>query len=344
MNRRSFLRSTLTAFFASLSFGIVGRALASSAAPGPITRIAFGSCLYQTEEQPIWKGVHAAKPQLFAFLGDTIYADTEDMAKMKKDYAILDAVSDFARLRKKIPVIGTWDDHDYGKNDGGAEYAMKKQSKELMMDFYREPRDSERRKRDGVYTSYFYGEAPCRLQVILLDLRTFRTPLKTRTADLWGYDGDTSPGATLLGQAQWAWLEDQLRQPADLRILCSSVQFASSEHEWEKWANFPREKERLVTLIDRLGLRNLVVLSGDMHFAELSKETTPSGIELFDLTASGLNVIEKVNVLNSKRLHHKDNFAHFGFVQIDWKKRLVRLEIRDEKNKVAFGKNVRFIG
>jgi hypothetical protein len=73
--------------------------------------------------------------------------------------------------------IATWDDHDYGVNDGGKEYPKKEESKKIFLDFFKEPDTSSRWKHKGIYTSYYYGEAGKKLQVIVLDCRTFRDRL-----------------------------------------------------------------------------------------------------------------------------------------------------------------------
>ena len=43
------------------------------------TVIAFGACAHENKPQPIWDAIVNAKPDLFIFAGDNIYADTEDM-------------------------------------------------------------------------------------------------------------------------------------------------------------------------------------------------------------------------------------------------------------------------
>src|SRR5947207_3390675 len=53
-----------------------------------LDRIAFGSCANQYEPQPIWKAVGAARPQLFLFIGDAMYADlvpTDKGYKLTRD-------------------------------------------------------------------------------------------------------------------------------------------------------------------------------------------------------------------------------------------------------------------
>jgi len=40
-----------------------------------ITKIAFGSCTFQWDEQPIWNTITNAEPDLFLFIGDAIYGN-----------------------------------------------------------------------------------------------------------------------------------------------------------------------------------------------------------------------------------------------------------------------------
>lgn len=50
--------------------------------------------------------------------------------------------------------VGTWDDHDYGVNDGDSSYVDKRESQRLLLDFLDEHRDSPRHHRDGVYNAW----------------------------------------------------------------------------------------------------------------------------------------------------------------------------------------------
>ena len=61
----------------------------------PLSRVAFGSCAHQERDQPIWGPIVGEKPELFLFLGDVIYADTEDMKVMKQKYDKLGQGSTF---------------------------------------------------------------------------------------------------------------------------------------------------------------------------------------------------------------------------------------------------------
>ena len=60
-------------------------------ADGVLRRTAFGSCAKENRKQPIWDAVVDARPELFAFLGDNVYGDTDDMAVLAGKYAKLAA-------------------------------------------------------------------------------------------------------------------------------------------------------------------------------------------------------------------------------------------------------------
>ena len=254
-----------------------------------VSRIGFGSCARENRPQPIWDAVRACNPDLFLLIGDNIYANTEDMAVMKRKYDQLAAIPQFAALRREVPVMGTWDDHDYGNNNVGAEYPMKAQAQQLLLDFFGVGKDDPRRKREGVYHAQVFGPEGKRVQIILLDLRYHRSPLISADgSDRPPYVPNTDPAATMLGDEQWQWLEQQLHQPAEVRLLISSIQLVAQDAGAEMWMNFPLEREKLFNLIRDTGAAGVVVLSGDRHFADLSLMDAGLGYPLYDLTSSGL--------------------------------------------------------
>ena len=180
--------------------------------------VAFGSCVHQDHEQPIWKAINAENADLFVLLGDNIYGDTEDMAVLQAKYQKLGSNAGFQQLRASTPLVAVWDDHDFGRNDGGGDYPKKAESRQIMLDFFEEPADSPRRTQEGgIYTSYEYGPPGQRVQLILLDLRWNRGTLErvgavqnqtTRVPRRMGpYKAHKDDKQPFLGEAQWRWLE-----------------------------------------------------------------------------------------------------------------------------------------
>jgi len=314
-----------------------------AASSQPISRIAFGSCADQNKPQPILHDVVKQKPELFIYLGDNVYGDTEDMKLLKKKYDKLGAKPEFKKLKEACPVIATWDDHDYGINDGGAEYPKKKQSKEVFLDFWGEPKNSERRNHEGIYTSYYYGEGEQRVQVILLDSRTFKTPWKTgKHNGIEGYVPNPDPAATMLGAQQWEWLEKELQQPATLRIIGMSTQFLPQYNGYEEWCYMPREKQRLLDYISGKKIKGVLFISGDTHYAELSKMPNEGSYPLYELTSSGLTKTWKFIAPNEYRVGEGVRENNFGIIDIDWKSQLVTLWIQDIKGNTRIKQQVGF--
>jgi alkaline phosphatase D len=306
--------------------------------PGPpldpaaeLQRIAFGSCLHQDHPQPILDVITRKQPGLMLMLGDNVYADAEDEATLREAYATLGRREEWARLRAAAPMLATWDDHDYGRNDAGAEYPLREASQGIMLDFFGEPTDSPRRGRSGVYHAVTLGPAGRRVQVIMLDTRYFRGALR-RGPIIGHYARSDDARETLLGEAQWAWLAEQLRRPAELRLLVSSIQLVGDDHDYERWDEFPHERERLLTLLRDTRASGVIVLSGDRHYAELSVlEGSTVGYPLHDLTSSSLNrPLGSAFEGNRRRVGPVVDSANFGSVEVDWAGGVITLRIWDE--------------
>ncbi len=247
-------------------------------------------------------------------------------------------------------MIATWDDHDYGKNDAGAEWEHKDGAQEAFLDFFAVPKDDPRRKQKGVYSAPIYGPPGKRVQIILMDTRYFRSPLKKAPFDpktrIAGYLPDPDPNATFLGAEQWKWLEEQLKKPAEVRLLISSVQVIPDEHPFEKWGNFPKEREKLYALINSTGANGVIILSGDRHLGEISLDTKAIGYPLYDITSSGFNQASKTwraPEKNSYRVAGMPFGDNFGFITIDWSGNDPRIvvQVRDVDGDVACGIKVR---
>jgi len=316
-----------------------------------LTRIAFGSCAEGGKEQTIWEAVLATKPELFLFLGDNVYGDTRDMTDLRARYAELARQPGFMKLRATTPIAVTWDDHDFGEDDAGGDYPQKEASRQIFFDFWGEPADSPRRARDGVYASYVFGPPGRRVQVILLDLRYNRTPLVrqepgARNYRTWAwarhkkglevpgpYARNPDPKATMLGESQWQWLERQLETPADVRLIGSSLQVLADFPGWEGWSLFAHDQQRLYELIRRKRANGVVFLSGDMHYAELSKLDVNVPYTLWDLTSSGLTEVWPAATPNANRVSDVIREPNFGLVEIDWQgaQTTVTLSVVDQR-------------
>ncbi len=328
--------------------GLLTQGFADDEPQRPLTRIAFGSCAKQDRPQPIWDSILAQRPEVFLFLGDNIYADTRDPEVMRAKYTQLAAIPGYQRLKANTRILATWDDHDYGENDAGREYPMKEEAQRIFNDFFEVPADSPRRQRPGIYDAEIVGPAGRRVQFLLLDTRYFRDPLNNvGRREVNGYrTGPYAPveddSATMLGQAQWKWLADELRKPAEVRIIASSIQLVSGEHGWETWGNMPAERQRLYDLIGETRAQGAIVVSGDRHLAEISCDKVNGPYPIYDATSSSLNSPFGANIEepNPHRLGKIYPGANFGTINIDWPANRLTLAIHNLQGEVVLKQDV----
>ncbi|MEP3209427.1 MAG: alkaline phosphatase D family protein [Maribacter sp.] len=252
--------------------------------------ITFGSCNKHDLPNLLWDDIAATNPDVWIWGGDIIYADTDDMVKLRKTYKAQNEVLGYKNLKGKVPVIGSWDDHDYGLNDGGVEFSAKRESQQEFLDFLDVPKDSPRRAQEGVYTTHDYDTPGGSIKVIVLDTRYFRTALTPDTETKKRNTPNKYGEGTILGATQWQWLNETLStSDAAFNVIVSSIQFLSNEHGFECWGNFPHEVDKLKNMIATSKAKGVLILSGDRHISEFSK-TKVDGLDynLIDFTSSGL--------------------------------------------------------
>lgn len=326
-----------------------------------LNRIAFGSCAKQSKDQPIWDAILAAKPDLFIFLGDNVYLDTRDPEEMRAKYAQLAQKPGFQKLRETTPILAVWDDHDFGENDAGVEYPMKEEARKIFCDFWGEAAASPRRSRDGIYSAYLFGPVGKRIQIILPDLRFNRSEilhldLGGKSYRAWEQElaaaGRPVPGpyarnpelkASMLGEDQWRWLEAQLRLPADIRILASSLQVLADFPGWEAWINYAQDHQRLIETIRKTKAHGLICISGDTHYGEVSRLDANVPYPLWDFTSSGLTEVWHVLPPNALRVGEAYRARNFGLIDIAWNKMggpKLKVAICGEQGHVALSQSI----
>jgi alkaline phosphatase D len=303
--------------------------------PSEISRFAFGSCAHQDYEIPILSAIQGQKPQLYVGMGDNVYASRPETKPISEAYRRMSLRPEFQSFRKAIPMIATWDDHDYGQNDGGIENPEKQEAREAFLNFFPYAKERVQPLQGGIYHSVEFGSGDRLVRFIMLDTRWDRSPLNRLEVD--GQKRvlpNTDHKARVLGEDQWRWLEAELSKPARMIFLVSSIQVLSDQHQFESWSRFPQERQRLLTLLQKKSGQNIFILSGDRHRGEMSQALFPK-MSLWDFTASSLNrpapVVEETNPYRQGPLYAGENF---GLAEINWERNLMFVSLRDLEGKI----------
>lgn len=299
--------------------------------------IAFGSCNKQHKTNYLWQEVLKNNPNLWIWGGDIIYSDTEIMSIMKENYNTVLNQKGYRTIKNKLPIMATWDDHDYGLNDGGLEFRKKKEAQQLFLDFLEIDKKSERRKREGIYHSKVFNTKKGSIKVIVLDTRYHRSSL-TKTPGKKRYKPNKYGEGTVLGKSQWKWLTAELvNSKADFNVIVSSIQVLSAEHGFETWGNFPHEVDKLKAIIKNSKAKKVLLLSGDRHISEFSKvNVNKLSYPILDFTSSGLT--HSYNGFsfepNQFRVQQVVSEISFGILQFNFEKNEIRMQMRGKKNKL----------
>ena len=308
-----------------------------------ITKIAFGSCNNQNKNQSMWKTIKKDQPNLFIFLGDNVYADTENMEKMTSRYNDLWTDSFFESFRQVTPLLATWDDHDYGENDAGMEYPQKEESKNIFLDYFDPTNEKRRYQEGGIYTSYLLGPKGKRIHIILLDSRYSRSQLnkhnffkslyRRQFKGMGPYRPSMDQESTILGKDQWNWLEKEFNKKADLRIIGTSIQALAEFTGWEAWANIPHERSRLLGLIKKFSKTPTFIISGDVHRGEMAQVKLDDYSSILEVTSSGLTHTTRKIPPNKHRLYKPILKPHFGVIEVDWGNKII-FSLKGKKGQV----------
>ena len=207
---------------------------------------------------PSFYAAAALDPDLVFVLGDWDYRNPTNLTDMRKMHSGLRGPetplgNDFFKtmIAKQIPVIKGWDDHDYANNNSSMKVPRRAAALQAFGEYHILGDDNGFPQ--GIWQHYRYGN----VGIYLLDLRSNRDKSwKSRT---------------ILGPEQKVWLEDRLLASADdatvrWRIILTSVPFNSTVYkDKDPWTGYPADRSWLINLIQSNAIKNVALVTGDLH-------------------------------------------------------------------------------
>ena len=243
-------------------------------------RVGFGSCcrIQLDPVQRIWNVARVLEPDMFIWLGDNIYADSDQAQILVDLYARGRVVERIEPFLRSTPQLATWDDHDFGYNDSDSLSPYRDVSLKVFKDFWANPAYGEEGN-PGVYFKQSYGG----VDFFVLDGRYHRDPT----------DRPDNASKTMLGARQKAWLKEQLlASDAAFKVLAVGGGWSCAENEdgGDSWAVYMTERNELFDFIRDNDISGVVCISGDSHMGELNciPWSEKGGYDFYDFCSSPL--------------------------------------------------------
>jgi len=251
--------------------------------------IAFGSCFFLADSDPVWGGqeygggfgildaIAAMKPDLMLWAGDNLYfqkPDEFDPTSMAARYQRQRTFPALQKLLTAAPHLAIWDDHDYGPNDADMSYVMKGESLQLFRRYWANP-NYGLPDVPGVFGRARWGD----VDIFLLDDRWYRSANRA-------IDGTDK---TMFGALQLNWLRNALiYSQAPVKLVVNGSQMWNRVNRFEGWNHFATEQRAFADWLLAQRIDGVVFLSGDRHFTELLKVSRPGTYPLYEFTSSPL--------------------------------------------------------
>lgn len=257
------------------------------------------TCRDSKEGFPIFKAINKEPLDFFIGLGDMIYADgtceatgrygnaqvagefiqAANMENYWAHWKYNRADEDYRHLLASMPYYAIWDDHevvnDFGPLHDTRDTAPYTPGEKLLpkglnafLDYNPLAENSETPKR--LYRSINWGKY---MEMFILDTRQYRDA---------NFEADNAEHPkTMLGREQVVWLKEALKKSnATWKVIVSSVPMSiptgsAGPRGRDGWANYQEEGGFEYELTDILrfmrtnGMRNVVFLTTDVHFAEV---------------------------------------------------------------------------
>lgn len=282
--------------------------------PKTLQKFAFGSCNKQNLNQSHWKTIASNQPDLWLWLGDNIYANGLSETDRAAEYNKLKGNTHYNAFAQEIAIDGIWDDHDYYDNNSDGSYKEKSKSQKVHLDFLDIPLMSPRRLQEGIFHSIEYGEDQQKIEFLMLDVRYFR-----------GLNKDYPN----LGFIQSEWVKHRLAiSDAQLIFIVSGInitsEYTSYTFKTEGFNQYKKDRMRFLDMIDSAN-RNVIILSGDRHVADITDAPLASGRSVLEFMSSGLTHHANYSFPNPHRIGPEVQSNNYGEISLAWRDRALEV-------------------
>jgi alkaline phosphatase D len=199
----------------------------------------------------------------------------------RRRYALYRTDADLQEVHRQHPFIAVWDDHEIANNawrDGAqnhqadeGDYHRRRDAAYQAFLEWLPVRDTGSARQPLIYRSFAIGDLA---DLVMLDTRLAGRDVQVERTNVLGIE---DPRRSILGPAQEHWLAGELhesvRAGSRWQILGQQVMFAPQTPtdtpggNPDSWDGYRISRSRVLDMVERSQVPNLVVLTGDVHSA-----------------------------------------------------------------------------
>jgi hypothetical protein len=274
-----------------------------------LPRIAVMSCMNDLPVSRIemWNSASTANADYYFFIGDVIYGDniiSHGPDKLWSRFVDSRARIPFYSWKHLKPVLGIWDDHDFGKNNAGGDYIHKEKNLETFKAFLAQEVSPNQSVLSAGPGNSFYLKA-FKQNFLFLDNRYYRKLTQEQRV-------------SFLGTEQLSWT-DRLMQAArgePTWVLQGSPFFGRVEKGETSYQNTAPEEMQIFLSQVKKWNSPCVFIGGDLHYSEVSElDSSILGYKSYEVISSAMHSLPRLSFYDNpnKKLQGtlEDNFLIF---------------------------------
>jgi hypothetical protein len=243
----------------------------------------IASCMdenWKDLQKAMWTQVLEHGADAIFLIGDNVYADLPakitTAEQLIRRYSEAREGIELFRSPKLVPIMATWDDHDYGVNDGDRTWFLKNASTSTFFGFFPQEKAGAEFQRGPGVSSWWKAFG---VNFALLDDRSFRSP-----------NGLDTPDQTHFGAEQEKWIQQGLKGAREPVLLMSGDQFFGDYKACESYeTNQPKSLRAQIAEWKKAKVPVLFI-SGDRHLADINEvPKNILGYTTYEITSSAIH-------------------------------------------------------
>lgn len=252
----------------------------------------FVSCANDSSES-VWAEMMRQRVDRVFFMGDTPYVDRIDVRQLqpaREQQRHFISTPNIARLIRSRPTAGSWDDHDFGRNNANGVFINVGGNRSAnALQSFREYRAHAQfgNGNEGIY----YADQMGVMDVFLLDPRYFsqKTPSPVNPDH-----------PSCFGPDQWDWIRQALKDSrATFKVLAmGQIWQRKKNSENDDMFTYYVERDALLDFVREEKISGVVTMGGDIHVSRYLLQPRRLGYDLHHFISSPAHssVIPSLNV------------------------------------------------